>query len=156
MVIEISIKHEAWRTTLPKASHIIRRAVHSALAVTSQPEAYELAVILANDALLKSLNKEFRGINKATNVLSFSYTETKSVNASNLSRILGDIIISLDTACSEANNSNIGLNAHVSHLVIHRVLHLIGYDHELDSDASIMENLEILALEKIGFKNPYD
>ena len=79
MVIEISIKHKAWQTTLPRASHIVRQAVHSALAVTTQPEADELAVILANDTLLKSLNKKFRGIDKTTNVLSFSYTEPKKI-----------------------------------------------------------------------------
>lgn len=156
MVIEISIKHKAWQTTLPKASHIVKQAVQSALAVTPRPEADELAVILANDTLLKSLNKEFRGIDKATNVLSFSYIEPKKTNKSNLSKMLGDIIISLDTARSEAKMEKIGLKAHVSHLVIHGVLHLMGYDHELDSDALIMEKLEIQALKRIGFKNPYD
>ena len=156
MVIEISIKHKAWQTALPKASNIVRQAVHSALSVTTKPSEEELAVILANDALLKSLNKDYRGIDKPTNVLSFSYTQPKKENVSNLPSMLGDIIISLDTACSEAEKANIGLKAHVSHLVIHGVLHLMGYNHELDSDALIMEKLEIQALERIGYRNPYD
>ena len=153
MEIGITIRHSAWRTALPDARRVTRKAALAALASTAAPNANELAVVLADDALLRSLNADYRGINKATNVLAFAYADSKPPPFE--SDALGDVVISLERTADEANNSGLSLGEHLSHLVIHGVLHLLGYDHGNARDAKTMEELEIRALAGIGISNPY-
>jgi probable rRNA maturation factor len=167
MEIGITIRHTAWQTALPEARRVTRKAALAALALTTdlpaaasqaaRPQATELAVVLADDALLHALNKEYRGIDKATNVLAFAYAESESESAPAFEEndVLGDVVIAFETARAEADQAERGLSAHLSHLVIHGVLHLLGYDHENDRDAEAMEDLEIQALAAIGISNPY-
>ena len=155
MEIGITIRHAAWRTALPDARRMTRTAALAALASTTEPGANELAVVLADDALLRSLNADYRGVDKATNVLAFAYGETAPSPAPFESNALGDVIISLERTADEANNSGRSLGEHLSHLVIHGVLHLLGYDHANARDAKTMEDLEIQALAGIGISNPY-
>ena len=132
-----------------------RKAALAALASTAAPNANELAVVLADDALLRSLNADYRGIDKATNVLAFAYADTKPPPPPFESDALGDVVISLERTADEANNSGLSLGEHLSHLVIHGVLHLLGYDHGNARDAKTLEELEIRALAGIGISNPY-
>ena len=155
MEIGITIRQSAWRTALPDARRVTRKAALAALASTAETIATELAVVLADDNLLRCLNSEYRGVDKATNVLAFAYADSNPSPAPFESDALGDVVISLERAAQEAKDSGISLSEHLSHLVIHGVLHLLGYDHITDGDAKTMEELEIRTLAGIGISNPY-
>ncbi len=155
MEIGITIRHSAWRTALPEARRVTRKAALAALALTPKPRANELAVVLADDALLRTLNCDYRGVDKATNVLAFAYAEGGKQPGPEGSEILGDVVVSLEATRAEAAKAGRGLGEHLSHLVIHGVLHLLGYDHDNDGDAETMEDLEIEALAGLGIANPY-
>ncbi len=112
----------------------------------------ELSILLTNDIKIKELNKEFRKKNKATNVLSFPDLELdfRTIDQfipPNLNHLyLGDIAFSFDTINKEAKEQNIEFIAHFCHLLVHSILHLLGYDHQNDKEAEIMENLEMIIL----------
>ena len=113
-----------------------------------------ISVMFSTDKKVMQLNKQFRNINKPTNVLSFpsltnSKTKFKEV-------FLGDIIFSIETILSEAKINNISIIDHLIHLFIHGLLHLLGYDHETEDEARDMENLEITILEQLSIPNPYE
>lgn len=107
----------------------------------------EVSIILTDDDEIHALNKQYRGIDKPTNVLSFELGDDV---------LMGDIYISLDTVLREAAQQNISVIDHITHLVVHGMLHLQGYDHIQESDAKKMEGKEILILKKMGIKNPYE
>lgn len=106
----------------------------------------EVSIILTNDKEIKVLNKKYRKIDKPTNVLSFETGDNE---------LLGDIFISFDTVAREAKEQNKTFEEHTTHMLVHGVLHLMGYDHLNNRDAKKMENLEIKLLKKLGIKNPY-
>ncbi len=106
----------------------------------------EVSIVLVDDSEIHELNKNYRGVDKPTNVISFELGDDV---------LLGDIYISIDTALREAKDENIALENHVAHLVVHGVFHLLGYDHITDDQAKIMEMKEIQTLKKLGIKNPY-
>ena len=93
------------------------------------------------------LNNTFRGKDYATNVLTFPLTETP--------HLMGDIVICAPVVMAEAAAQNKSLEAHFAHLTVHGVLHLHGYDHEIEAQAELMESLEITILQKLGYANPY-
>ena len=107
----------------------------------------EISLVLSDDEEVHTLNKNYRGVDKPTNVLSF---ETKD------DLMMGDIVMSLDTLSKEAENESISLLAHYTHLLVHGVLHLMGYDHIEDDDAKVMEELEVKILGQLGIANPYE
>jgi probable rRNA maturation factor len=106
----------------------------------------EFSIMLCDDAYIQQLNHDFRGYNKPTNVLSFP---------SDMPDYLGDIAISLETVAREAHAQQKHFNHHFSHMVVHGVLHLLGYDHEDECEAEDMETIEINVLAKLGIDNPY-
>lgn len=106
----------------------------------------EVSIILVDDAEIHSLNRQYRNIDKPTNVLSFELGDDV---------LLGDIYISLDTVLREADDMDISVAEHTAHLVVHGMLHLQGYDHLTDKEANVMEAKEIKILKKLGIKNPY-
>ena len=106
----------------------------------------EVSIILVDDKEIKKINHEYRNINKPTNVLSFELGDDE---------LLGDIYISLDTVAKEAKQEHISVEHHTAHMVVHGVLHLLGFDHINDDDAIVMENRETKILGKMGIKNPY-
>lgn len=106
----------------------------------------EVSITLTNDVEIHKLNKEYRGMDKPTNVLSFELGDDL---------LLGDIYISLDTVKREAAAAGISVAEHTAHMVVHGMLHLQGYDHIRDDEAEIMESREIAILKKLGYKNPY-
>lgn len=118
------------------------------------PKEAELSLVLAGDKTLQSLNNEWRGKDKPTNVLSFPGDDIVVGEEAGL--ILGDIIISLETTKREATLEKKSFEDHLSHLVIHGFLHLFGYDHETDEEANQMEGLEIKILNELGIANPYE
>lgn len=118
----------------------------AAAAVGSKYNNAEVSITLVNDQEIHKINKKYRGIDKPTNVLSFELGDDV---------LLGDIFISLDTVRQEAKQENISVAEHTAHMVVHGVLHLLGYDHIIDSDAEKMEKKETIILKKLGYKNPY-
>lgn len=113
---------------------------------------------LSSDKDIHALNKQFRGMDKPTNVLTFANLDYAGfAQSSDLfgSIELGDIIISYETMKAEAAMENITLRDHYCHLLIHGLLHILGYDHIEKSDAEIMENAEVEILAQMGIENPY-
>jgi probable rRNA maturation factor len=110
------------------------------------------SVTFTNDAQIQHLNKTYRHQDKPTNVLSFPSLEQSLFQEE---EELGDIFLAFETIEHEAHNQNKALNDHTLHLIIHGILHLLGYDHEQENEALEMETLEIEILKKLNIDNPY-
>ena len=134
---------------------LIERGVETAVAMAelSMPADAELSILLADDRKLQELNKEWRGKDSPTNVLSFPGDDISPGEPA--SSFLGDIAISLETTKREAELENKGFDDHFTHLIIHGFLHLFGYDHENDAEADQMESLERKVLAELGIADPY-
>lgn len=110
---------------------------------------------LDSDAAIQTLNHDFRGQDKPTNVLSFPTDDADAIDPDDHTFYLGDIILATGTLIKEAEEANIPLHHHAIHLIVHGLLHLIGFDHENDEDAALMEALEVKILAKLNINNPY-
>jgi len=142
--ITLLVEDQSWRKSRGLVTSL-RRAAEAALSASRLKG--NLTVLLSNDKKLKSLNHEFRGLNKPTNVLSFPAAGEDGYH--------GDIAIAYGTAVKEAEAAGKTLTDHACHLVVHGVLHLAGYDHERAADARIMEPLEVKILKRLGIPDPY-
>ena len=125
------------------------------------PEDASAVVMACSDEEIARLNKDFRGIPQPTNVLSWPSTDLVSDVAGQVPSLafdpeLGDIAMSFETSTGEAEASGIAIADHVTHLLIHASLHLLGYDHIKERDAELMEQIEIYVLAKLGISNPYN
>jgi len=112
----------------------------------------ELSLLLSDDAEIKRLNETWRGKDEPTNVLSFPLNGAPPVDGS---QPLGDVAIAYETVAGEAQGRGISVGQHTVHMVVHGVLHLIGYDHMSDEDAQSMEALEVQVLADLGLPDPY-
>ncbi len=117
----------------------------------------EISITFTDDNNIQKLNKQFRNIDKSTNVLSFPLYEKEFFNIFNFEDYiaLGDVVLSLETIEKESIEQKKTFKNHLTHLIIHSLLHLLGYDHIEEKDAEEMENLEIKILEQFGIENPY-
>lgn len=129
--------------------HLIEAAAQAAVATAEGPIPGFVSVALSSDAIVTDLNGRFRGKPKPTNVLSFPAGDGAPDGQ------IGDIILGLETVEREAAEQSIPIEHHLQHLVVHGVLHLLGYDHETTADAERMEAIEIDILSKLGIANPY-
>jgi probable rRNA maturation factor len=153
---EVLVVADCWQTE-PDAEAVIHRAINAAAEIADADvgEA-ELAVMLTDDSGLQTLNRNWRGIDKPTNVLSFPALQpTGSGTPDDAPRMLGDIAIAYQTTRKEADDEQKPFDHHLSHLAVHGFLHLIGYDHENDDDAEAMESLEQEILAQLGIPDPY-
>ena len=119
----------------------------------------EISVVLSNDAEIRKLNKNYRHKNKPTNVLSFPAVDFKNMSKLELKLgfiALGDIVLSYQTIKNESILQKKKFDHHLYHLIIHSLLHLLGYDHEKEKEAEIMKKLEINLLKKLDIANPYN
>ncbi len=156
--IDVSIQNPAWEN-LAHIEKIVVEAATNALhgAILPKPvigRDLEVSLVLANDELLKVLNNNYRNQDKPTNILTFATLDSPNfIEEGTLS--LGDVIIAYETVVAEAQKDGKFITDHVRHLIVHGVLHLLGYDHIDDDDATDMETLEIRILETMGVQNPY-
>jgi probable rRNA maturation factor len=153
---EVLIVAECWATEA-EAEAIVHRAIEAAAAmVEADTGDAELAVMLTDDAGIRTLNKNWRGQDKPTNVLSFPALQPPAGREfDDAPRMLGDIAIAYETTRREADDEQKPFDHHLSHLAIHGFLHLVGYDHEKDGEAEAMENLEREILAALGIPDPY-
>ncbi|WP_101068821.1 rRNA maturation RNase YbeY [Roseovarius salinarum] len=160
--VETVIEDDRWRDAdLPA---LAGRAAAAALQhLGLDPADFEIVVLGCDDARIAALNADFRGRERPTNVLSWPSAERAATEDGGMPRPpeageaaeLGDIAISYDTCLQEARAAGTPLEDHVMHLVVHAVLHLLGYDHERDRDATLMERTETVILGKLGVPDPY-
>ncbi|CAH1658539.1 endoribonuclease YbeY [Chelatococcus asaccharovorans] len=152
LVVDITVEAGDW-SALPLAS-LIQRAVAAALeeAPVKPAEGAEVSIMLTDDAHIRALNRQWRGFDKPTNVLSFPAAEPEAVGESSH---LGDIVLAGETIAREAAGDDKSVSDHLCHLVIHGILHLLGEDHLDDEEAEAMEAREVAALARIGIANPY-
>ena len=130
----------------------VELAAHAAFAeaTPSLPASYEITIVLTDDSEMRTLNREWRDKDAPTNVLSFPAGEAPGEPGA-----LGDVVIAYETAAKEATDESLTLPDHISHLVVHGVLHLLGYDHMRDDEAERMEDLERRGLASLGIADPY-
>ncbi len=148
--IEISRNSEGWPEAFDaRAEAAVRAALAAAKAKVTG--ASELSIVLTDDAEQQTLNREWRGIDKSTNVLSFPQIEPFGPVAG----LLGDIILARETLEREAAEQGVSLDDHFTHLVVHGFLHILGYDHVEEDDALVMEGLETQILASLGVADPY-
>ena len=141
--VEVEVEADLWRN-LPEAEARVRAAAAAAAAGRDGA----LAVLLTDDAAVRELNRRWRGRDAATNVLSFPAAPTAAP-------WLGDVALAYETCAREAAEQGKPLADHVTHLVAHGVLHLLGWDHQTDAEADRMEALERDILARIGVPDPY-
>jgi probable rRNA maturation factor len=158
--------HEAspWPDTLDWEARA-GEAVAAALALTPFAELadaaplVEVAIRLTDDAEVHQLNRDFRGKDKPTNVLSFPQVQADLLemlsNSDDGEILLGDIVLARETCAREAAEKGVSLDHHATHLIVHGALHLVGYDHMDDASAAAMEAMEVKALASLGIANPY-
>jgi probable rRNA maturation factor len=144
--VEIDVLEEAgaW----PEELGYLRICIEAALEAGGHSDDTEVSIVLTDDTNIQTLNRDYRGKDKPTNVLSFPQDDAPGM--------LGDIVLAHETILREAEEQDKDFDSHLKHLVVHGCLHLLGYDHENDEDAEEMEALEVAILQKIGVKNPYN
>lgn len=153
---EVLAVAECWQREASAESTIHRAIETAAEIVEADVGEAELAIMLTDDAGIRALNSNWRGIDKPTNVLSFPALQPAGPSGpDDAPRMLGDIAIAYETTRKEADGEQKPFDHHLSHLAVHGFLHLIGYDHEDDAEAEAMEALEIKILAQLGIPNPY-
>ena len=152
------------RTATSGWDALARSAAVAAIAESAFPQlgagarCVELGVRLTSDDAVRALNAEWRGKDKATNVLSFPLAEPGELDdarADGPELMLGDIVLARGVCAAEAAEKAISMEAHASHLLVHGTLHLLGYDHHDDDAATDMEAREVRALARLGIADPY-
>jgi len=149
MNLDISIDDKDW-TSVPNLRKLARNAIAAALPDND----ISLSLLFTSDAKILEINRQWRGKAKATNVLSFPVSAETPVPAGE-PRPLGDIVLAFGTVYREAAEQKKPIAHHVTHLIVHGLLHLLGYDHEGDGEAEAMEAREIAILAGLGMENPY-
>lgn len=153
--IDLRVDDAGWRVDWPAAQALCRKAARAALKMrsTGMTQAVELCLVLGNDAQVRFLNRVWRHKDRPTNVLSFPAAVTAPAGAPLL---LGDVVLARETILREARAQGKPADAHLQHLVVHGVLHLLGHDHIRAADAAAMERLEVAILARLGVPNPYE
>jgi probable rRNA maturation factor len=148
--IDIIVQSPLWEGE-PGVETMLHRTIEEAAAALSTSET-ELAIVLTDDSAMRLLNRDWRGIDEPTNVLSFP---AQTARANGIARLLGDIVIAFETSAREAAAENKPFLHHVAHLAVHGFLHLEGHDHVVDAQADAMERLEREILSRLGVADPY-
>ncbi len=161
--IDVSASSAAWARQDPIIAKLCARVAEYVLIFVwphlprkhffLRADAAEVSIALSSDARVRTLNRGYRGKDKPTNVLSFPGVDDKTAFLSPV--LLGDVILAFETTRREAKAEGKAFRDHVAHLIVHGVLHLLGYDHEVERDAAKMEKMERLILADLGIADPY-
>jgi probable rRNA maturation factor len=146
--IDMLVESELWKKT-DDVRPTVRRAVTEAAAMLSTSGS-ELAIVLTDDSAIRLLNRAWRGVDAATNVLSFPTKRTGGKPP-----LIGDIVLAYETIAGEARAERKPFVHHVAHLAVHGFLHLLGYDHVRSKDAEAMERVERDILQRLAIPDPY-
>lgn len=149
MSIDIILDNACDAAGVPTESELRR---YITTAIGDRLQAAEIGIRVVSTEESRELNHKYRGKDKATNILSFNYTDEDDEPDS----VIGDLVICAAVVAEEAQQQHKPLAAHWAHMVVHGTLHLLGYDHEQDEDAEIMEPLETKILKQLGYNNPYE
>ncbi|MBN8187687.1 rRNA maturation RNase YbeY [Salipiger thiooxidans] len=159
MLTDTLLEDDRWQEAgLEVLAETAARATLTALDL--DPDGFEIAILACDDARIAELNGDFRDKPTPTNVLSWPSEERDpeelpEPGLPGMPEELGDIAIAWETCLREAGEQDKPLSAHLTHLIVHATLHLLGYDHIRDEDATVMETLEVEILGKLGVANPY-
>jgi probable rRNA maturation factor len=160
--LDIVAASARWKHDAEAVKKLMRRAIGRAAAATLSTTGNELAIVLTDDSGIRLLNRDWRGIDAATNVLSFATktSVTKASVAGNSKAAkpgehLGDIVLAYETIAREARSEGKPFAHHVAHLTVHGFLHLVGYDHETAKGAAVMERTERDILRQLAIPDPY-
>lgn len=148
--IDVQMQSPLWKAQ-PLAEQIVREAVIATATALSTADG-EVSIVLTDNSTIATLNREWRGIDKPTNVLSFPASGHK---ASGGAHFLGDIVIAYETLVRECDDEDREFLHHLAHLTVHGFLHLIGYDHQTDTQAEEMEGLESKIMTRMNMPDPY-
>jgi probable rRNA maturation factor len=146
--IDIQVQSRLWNAQ-PLAEQTIREAISAAAGALST-EGGEVSILLTDDSEIAKLNRDWRGIDKPTNVLSFPASRVGQGD-----KLLGDIVIAYETLERESTDESRDFLHHLAHLAVHGFLHLIGFDHETDAQAEEMEGLESRIMMRLNMPDPY-
>jgi probable rRNA maturation factor len=154
MNVSIEVEDDAWQA-LAGLDALARTAVAAALAgAKADPGEGVVALLFTDDGTIAGINAEWRGKDKPTNVLSFPAPDMPVPAGEQ--RPLGDIVLAHGVIAREAAEQGKTLHDHTAHLIVHGVLHLLGFDHETGEDAEAMERLEASILKGLGISDPYE
>jgi len=160
--VDISIKSQSWNyinfNAYQYCKHVTKIVINNVLRLSNNDQVIEVSLLLADNSILHGLNKEYRSIDKPTNVLSFPHhinglKDIKESLKNNEYLFLGDIAISFEKIIDESLEYGKPFIEHFSHILIHGLLHLLGYDHIDEKEAIIMEDMETKIIKKIKLKN---
>jgi probable rRNA maturation factor len=146
--VDVLVESGLWKEP-GKVKTLLRRAIGQAAAALST-RGVEIAIVLTDDSAIRLLNRQWRGIDAATNVLSFPIE-----NPGGNRQLIGDIVLAYETIAREAHAERKHFVHHLAHLAVHGFLHLLGYDHQNDKDAAAMERLERGILRQLAIPDPY-
>jgi len=155
--IVVDVRAAAWRRAVPDIEAVLRRAALGAIAAaapTSAAAEIEASVVLADDATVQALNRDYRGRDAPTNVLAFAQQAPGAVPGPG-PLLLGDVVLAYGTVRREARDQGKTLADHAAHLAVHGLLHLFGFEHESPSSAAEMERRETAILASLGIADPY-
>ena len=159
--IDVLVDSDRWKVPgkglakdLTQTRALVRRAITQAAATVSTAGT-ELAIVLSDDSAVRQLNRLWRGVDAATNVLSFPSKQKNVAKAEDEPPHLGDIVLAYETIAREARDEGKPFAHHLAHLVVHGFLHLLGYDHEKNADAQTMEQTERDILHRLRIPDPY-
>ncbi len=153
VAIDVAIRYARWRRAVPDVERLAGETALVALARSRRKLGRaELSIVLADDAMVAQLNQRWRGRDGPTNVLAFATDEAPPPPAP---RVLGDVVLAYETVMREAEEQGKRPADHLRHLIVHGVLHLLGYDHDKAGPARRMETLETRILAELGIGDPY-
>ncbi len=151
--VSVAVRCAAWAGALPRG--FAARVVGAVLddRKVGLRRAAEVSVVLADDPFIRRLNRDHRGKNQPTNVLSFPLEDASSAKGRTM--LLGDVVLAYRTIRREAKDEGKRLASHAAHMLVHGTLHLLGFDHERAEAARIMEGHEVRILKRLGVADPY-
>src|SRR5580700_1284378 len=152
-LVEVAVPCSAWLEACPDAMAIAAATVRAALTTGTSAAHLIVDVTLTDDAEQRMLNRTYRGKDAATNVLAFPQAETAP--PADAQALLGDVVLAFETVRREAAAQEKPFADHLRHLVVHGVLHLLGFDHEGEIEAEAMEGCEVEILAALGVPDPY-